>query len=114
MPAPAPPVGSEPALTWIALGQTANVGGLQVRPISVAEDSRCPQGVQCVWAGRVVVQTHVTYASGSKHIERLFVTGERVPVADGTLTLVDASPPKTTAEIRPADYRFAYRFDGGL
>ncbi|HEX9950379.1 MAG TPA: hypothetical protein VGB53_01305 [Rubricoccaceae bacterium] len=40
----------------IALGETAQVGAVPVRFVSVVEDSRCPPDVSCVWAGRARVQ----------------------------------------------------------
>jgi len=42
--------------------------------------------------------------------------GEPVPVADGALQLVEVQPaPVVVGEpIAPADYRFTFRFDGGL
>jgi hypothetical protein len=36
----------------VRVGQMARVeGGLKVSFLSVAEDSRCPEGVNCIWAG---------------------------------------------------------------
>jgi hypothetical protein len=42
----------------LRVGQTATVAGegLSVSFEGVPEDSRCPTGVQCVWAGNAVVQ----------------------------------------------------------
>jgi len=109
-PLPTAPEGSS---GWLALGETADMGP-KITPVSVLEDSRCATGHQCVWAGRVVVLTKISLADGTRESAVSFETGKPVPVADGTVTLVAVIPEKTAdATIAPADYRFAYRFDGG-
>ena len=40
----------------IPLGETVDIGGLSVRFVAVAEDSRCPTGMSCVWEGRAGVR----------------------------------------------------------
>lgn len=102
----------EPALTYAAIGQDVNVGGPRVTPLAVIEDSRCPHGVQCVWAGRVRLPIRVTTGPGAE--TRDITLGTPIPVADGTLLLADALPArKAKAAIPPGDYRFGFRFDGG-
>ena len=54
----------------VALGESVAVDGVPVRFVRVAEDSRCPPGVTCVWAGRARVElviggeTHVLSVPG--------------------------------------------------
>ena len=54
----------------IELGEAVAVDGVPVRFVRVAEDSRCPPGVTCVWAGRARVElaigseTHVLAVPG--------------------------------------------------
>jgi len=36
-------------------GKTINVENLEFKFVAVESDSRCPKGVQCVWAGEAVV-----------------------------------------------------------
>jgi hypothetical protein len=43
----------------LAVGETARLGDHSVRFVAVAEDSRCPEGVQCVWAGVATVRVEV-------------------------------------------------------
>lgn len=105
-------VPQEPALTYAAIRQEVNVGGPRVTPLAVLEDSRCPQGVQCVWAGRLRLSIRVTTGPGAE--TREITLGTPIPVADGTLLLADASPArKAKAAVPPGDYRFGFRFDGG-
>lgn len=109
---PAPP---EDGLTRAAIGQTVAVGGPKVTPLAILEDSRCPAGVQCVWAGRVRISARIDLGSGSE--TREFTQGIPVPVADGMLELVEVQPAKAAPRARPltsTDYRFAFRFMGGL
>ena len=97
-------------LSWARLGETVIVGGPTVTPLKLVEDSRCPPGVQCIWAGRVVVSA--TISTPTMKLTRDLTLGEPFQVADGTLTLAEVQPAATTATI--ADYRFGFRFDGGI
>ena len=97
----------------VGLGQLAYANGLRVRPIAIVEDSRCPANVMCVWAGRLVVQTHIM--GGSWRETRNLELGQPQQIADGTLTLKAAEPPKVAGTaIDPRSYRFAFDFQGGL
>jgi len=71
-PAPVPPdigvsLGQEVSL---APGQSADIAGenLKVRFNRVSEDSRCPTGVVCIWAGQVSCLVDVTDASGTQSV----------------------------------------------
>ncbi len=110
---PAAPAESGPALAWAALGQRADVGGPAVTPLEVLEDSRCPSDVQCVWAGQVRIRAVIHLGSGDSMRE--LISGKPEQVADGTLELVDVHPANTSeAAIAHGDYRFGFRFMGGL
>lgn len=109
-PTPAP----EGSSGWLKLGESAQMGPV-ITPVALVEDSRCPTDVQCVWAGRVVVDTRIALRGGSDVRTLRIESGKSVQVADGAVTLVAVYPAKTAgATIAPADYHFAYRFDGGL
>ena len=108
--ATAPPASDNPT---IALGQVAYVNGLKVRPLSVAEDSRCPINAVCVWAGRIVVRTEIR--GGSWRQIRNLELGKPQPIADGSVTLVAVVPAKMAgADADPRAYRFTFDFQGGL
>lgn len=121
--APATPVALAPPLdeqtddlSRAKIGQTVSVGGPKVTPVAVLEDSRCPMNARCVWAGRVRISARIDLGSGSQ--TRELTQGEPVQVADGTLELVEVQPDKVAGEATPAvtpgDYRFGFRFMGGL
>ena len=45
------------------VGESASIEGeeLIIKFVKVAEDSRCPKGAECVWAGRVTCAVEITY-----------------------------------------------------
>lgn len=95
----------------VRLGEMAAVDGPKVRPDRVIEDSRCPADVQCIQAGRLVVRATVLGGGWSKELD--LTLGVPVPVADGMLTLVDATPVPVTGETSGSAARFTFRFQGG-
>lgn len=73
--------------------------------ISEVSDSRCPEGVQCIWQGEVTVKGEWT-ANGSKspfEIHSVIAQSNKQP--DGyTIQIVDAKPyPKYGTESKPED-----------
>ncbi|MEA9733306.1 hypothetical protein [Xanthomonas campestris] len=106
------PVTSLPIEGPVRLGEIAAVNGPKVCPDHVIEDSRCPVDVQCVVAGRLIVRTTVMGGGWSKQVD--LTLGMPVPVADGMLTLVDATPVPLNGEAVPASAaRFTFKFQGG-
>src|SRR4030042_6598201 len=51
----------------LSIGQRALIAGenLGIRFEEVTEDSRCPRGVTCIWAGRVTCMVEITQAGSS-------------------------------------------------
>jgi hypothetical protein len=47
----------------LAIGQSATITGegMQIRFVKIIGDSRCPQSVECFWAGEVSSQINITY-----------------------------------------------------
>lgn len=110
---PADPAEPEPTLAWAALGQRVHVDGPSVTPLEVLEDSRCPADVQCVWAGQVRIRATIHLGSGDTIAE--LTSGKPMAVADGTVELVEVRPATSSkTAIAPGDYRFGFRFMGGL
>ena len=107
------PAEGQRSLPSARLGERIAVDGPQVTPLEVLEDSRCPDQVTCVWAGRVRLKARIHLGSGDQ--TRELVLGEPVPVADGALELTRVTPARSAdGDIAPADYRFTFRFDGGF
>lgn len=101
-----PPLAAGPTA---GLSGTAQVDGLRVRPLSILEDSRCPAGVQCIWAGRLIVQVEVKGGNSREQLD--LELGKGQPVAGGELRLVSVTPARREGPTaRPGDYRFTFEF----
>ena len=100
-------------LSWTRLGRTVTVGGPRVTPLRVLQDSRCPMEARCVRAGEVRLRVRIT--TGRRSTVRDMVSGQPVQVADGTLELASVMPATSVQRpIRSSDYRFGFRFSGGI
>ena len=103
-----------PEAANVAIGQRAYADGPLIQPVAVIEDSRCPVGVACIWAGRVRVKILWLRPNGEAQPFEA-VLGEPTPIADDAITLESVHPDKRADQaIKPGDYRFAFRFMGGL
>lgn len=72
------------------LNTTKEYNGVRITPLKVIEDSRCPEGAMCIWAGRLVVS--VRLSSDIKIEEVSLVQGEPHRFLNKTVTLMDALP----------------------
>ena len=91
------------------LGETVRLGSVDVRPLAILEDSRCPQDVDCVWAGRIRVRVAVSGAG-----EPVMELNRPVPLSGGdTLIMTAVAPPRWSRPppgVDPdAPSRFAFR-----
>ena len=93
----------------LRIGQAGDFGLVTVRPLQVVEDSRCAQGVQCVWAGQLRLRVEVQPPVGGH--ERTLTLGEEQNIAGGQLLFKEASPAPTPGRpIEPRDYRFMLHY----
>lgn len=84
------------------LGETTRVGAFRVQPLSVEEDSRCPENARCIPAGRLIVRTAIT--DHGRRIVRDLELGK--PDVSG-LVLDGAEPGRLAGKtILPAAWRF--------
>lgn len=105
------PVGRPRIEGPVRLGEITAVDGPKVRPDRVIEDSRCPSDVQCIQAGRLVLRVTVLGGGWSKQMD--LTLGVPALVADGMLTLVDATPVPVAAGTDMSAARFTFKFQGG-
>ena len=99
----------------VPLGRSAYVDGPIIRPVKVIEDSRCPMNARCIWAGSVKIEAIWVRPGDDRTVE--LELGKAVPLADGSLELADVSPSRMAGEgreLKPSDYRFSFRFSGGI
>jgi hypothetical protein len=70
----------------LARGKTAEVQGrnLRIRLEDVLDDSRCPAGVQCVWAGDARVVLRLTQSGREASLDTLRLTLEPHAVTYGS------------------------------
>lgn len=105
------PVAGPPTEGPVRLGEIAAVDGPRVRPDRVIEDSRCPVDVQCIQAGQLIVRATVLGVGSPKQID--LKLGVPAHVADGMLTLVNATPVPIAGETGTSAARFTFKFQGG-
>lgn len=68
--APANSGDQAPANVVLAAGEDADLGsGRKLKFLRVQNDSRCPKGVQCVWAGEVTLAFELSTSEGSSSFQ---------------------------------------------
>lgn len=118
-----PPIVVQPSPGDVQLhvGETATLdgGALQLSMVQVAEDSRCPMDVMCVWMGRAVVGLHVVLDGVDRgDVNVTLYPGpqnqhnQRSPDLDATIdryviSLVDLQPYPVAGNPQPLDQRVA-------
>jgi len=100
----------------LAPGGTATIdgGALTLTFDKVGGDSRCPTGVQCIWAGNGAVVLTVEPSSASAYSVQLNTTLDPHATTVGSyqVTLVGLKPyPKQGSPIPPASYVATLRID---
>jgi len=95
-------------------GQTAVIeqGALSLTFVKVNEDSRCPEGVQCVWQGNVATALLVGPATGEKSPVTLHTTLTPHSATSGSyaVVLTGIKPVRKQQDAIPqADYVATFR-----
>jgi hypothetical protein len=96
-------VGKESNFT---MGQLYSSGdGLYTLQIKEITDSRCPQGVECIWAGEVVLKGEWSNGSNKSSVElHSVVKGSQQQPLGYTIQIIDAQPyPKYGTPSKPED-----------
>jgi hypothetical protein len=97
----------------IKVGRTLTFRGevLRLRFVKVTSDSRCPTGVECVWAGNaeVLIEVSAGGARGKRTLSLNTNAGQGRAAEDTyrryTVKLVGLSPyPQSGRKIRPGEY----------
>ncbi len=89
------------------IGQATIFSGLKITPIEIVEDSRCPEGTQCIWAGRVIIKTKFDFGD-NKTMETDVEAGKPVDAFGFRVTLYNVMPSKKIDSIKPEDYTLLY------
>lgn len=91
-------------------GEVAIVAGAKLKFMAVEGDSRCPEGVQCVWEGSALLR----FAVGEEGREVTLETSHRVAAMSASAQIVfEALEPAATQgkEIAPGEYRVRLRVE---
>jgi hypothetical protein len=93
----------------LGVGETSRVPDTQasVTFVRVVDDSRCPKGVQCMWAGDATIEVRVT-SGGEPELVQLHLNASDVLAKGLHLTLQRLDPyPENGRPINDRDYRAA-------
>ncbi len=90
----------------VSIGQTGTGTGVTLTPLEVMDDSRCPKGVTCVWAGTVHVRARVQNEVGTGEVT--FELGKPVTLGGENVALIAVAPDKTQSAIPASTYRFTF------
>lgn len=79
---------------------------ITIRLLTVVEDSRCPEGTECVQAGNAKLRFSVARGTDAPHTIELDTNGAGSATVEGFVIKLDslAPTPKTAAPIKPKDY----------
>lgn len=111
LPVAPPPPKTIPTLPYgnvvLRPGQTATFKENSLQLISVTEDSRCAEGVTCIWAG--TLKAKIILVSGMGTSTQVLELGKIFSTEWETITLLSAVPhPKAGSRILPNDYRLTF------
>lgn len=91
-----------------AVGQTISGLDVQITPIEIVEDSRCPSDVQCIQAGTVRVRTLISSGLGTSTM--VLTLAQPITTEAEAVTLVAVAPtPLSSKTISAKDYRFTFK-----
>lgn len=82
--------------------KTAKKSRLKIKFLEVTEDSRCPTGVNCIWAGNAKVKVKIIGARSSKEFEFNTNMGPKGDTFEGWAITIDELTPAPHAD-KPVD-----------
>lgn len=94
--------------------KTASKSGFKANFISVLEDSRCPEGANCIWAGQARIKVTIETKDGQSMNVELSTNGENqsVQVATYLIHLVKLTPqPSAQKAPEEKEYSAWFRFE---
>jgi hypothetical protein len=101
------PGAEQTAEITLEVGEERSIPGtvLRIELLGVAEDSRCPVDVTCVWEGDAAVELGLTAGSGPTHLHVLHTALEpkAVDFNGVRVTLIGVAPEPREGEPIPAD-----------
>jgi len=105
---PSPDATSTTLTTY--LGGSVTGMNVTLQPKEIVSDSRCAEGVQCIWAGTVELRT--VMSTQVAHGEQVLTLNKPARFGDFTITLTDVTPyPKADSKIPESSYRFTFKLE---
>jgi hypothetical protein len=87
----------------LKVGETANFSGGSIKLLRVFDDSRCPTGVTCIWAGTVNVE--IESFDGATTTRQTLALGKAFKTKNQNISFISATPyPKQDVTISEKDY----------
>ncbi len=81
----------------LAVGEQIRIAAARVTLGEVVEDSRCPEGAQCIWAGRA--RFAAVLAVGDEAVEsEVALPGEALSASGYALELLEVQPRRTVGD----------------
>lgn len=94
--------------------KTASTSGIRVNFVEVLEDSRCPEGANCIWAGRARINVTIEAKDANSMTVELSTDGDTqsIKVGNHRVHLVKVEP-RPSAEKAPdaKEYSAWFRFE---
>jgi hypothetical protein len=90
--------------------KTAKKSRLKIKFLEVTEDSRCPTGVDCIWAGNAKIKVKIVGSHSSQIFEFNTNMGPKGDIFDGwAITIDKLTPyPQANKEIDKKCYRVEF------
>jgi peptidoglycan hydrolase-like protein with peptidoglycan-binding domain len=105
-----PPTQTGNQTVTVHVGSTASINSnADITPLEVVEDSRCPTGVYCIQAGKVVVRTKIRSYDALQILN--IVSDQPVTAVDGyRISITDVQPIRRSGfNINQSDYIITYQ-----
>ena len=87
--------------------KTAKKSRLKIKFLSVTEDSRCPIGTNCIWAGNAKVKVQITGVRSTRIFEFNTTAGPKGDTHEGWSITIDTLTPEPHVDkpINPKSYK---------
>lgn len=90
-------------------GAATSIDYTSLRLVQVLQDSRCPKGADCIWAGNAKVEVEITNEKGDKITKQVTLNGKQLPAiytGDGLEIFIRGLAPYPTinSKIKSSDY----------
>ena len=102
-----------PDMLIVKMGQqkVSKKSGLRIKFVSVIEDSRCPVGTDCVWAGNAKIKVQIVGERSTKEFEFNTTIGTKGDMLDGwAIYLEELTPvPHATKKLNSKLYTAKFK-----